>query len=1159
LIDGVHGSGKTHLLSVLALLLESEVARSVFAQAHAEFRDVLARLDRQPPLLVVPVSLDEHRGRNELLEDIVFDATESELARPRYGIHLPLSAQSHALHLIDQYIAPRYGHELDAYIRRERPADTSPDAANGARGRPEGAAPGAAAPPPMQASLSFGHGEWARLRRSDPRRALEVSRRFLSEINYPLDFRQSPVRRLDRLTEALRDNSFRGVVWLVDELGLFLRSAEPKALANDCGFLQFLGQRTQTESMWVIGTMRRSVDTMQDLSPHAVQQVRERYKTGLSLSAANVRTVVRRRAVRRRDPQTFERTIASLHARWKQRFPQLTFTPEQLAAAYPLHPMTMDCLEAAAGRFLSRARSAIDFVQARVGGDRHRGLAGILDQHVATLVTPDVLFDHFSGQIAQSTVPTGAYVGEVQEYFVGNIASLLPGQAGLGMRTIKTLLMLRATNQEAPVRRVAECVMLGEPAGDACPYAAVHALLQKLSDRTPYVRMRKGENDLQDVYSIAVPPRAAEGVRHRVATAKSVLADDDPRIVEHALRACRTAIFPISNFRETKVVELEWRNTRRHAAAVQVNISALSADGLADAMHRLADPETRESCQVFIGVPFRPEDQVSHWQTICRGLPPGRWRSALVAWIPRAVDAGELLRLKEYAAQRMVHGAGGPRRAADAEGDVSALDSRDIEALMRELYAEGTLVTAASARADAPSPSLPAVKDDWGSLLRYVSSVAFEGVFPRFADVAPTAHLAGQRQVDRLIGQVILGDFGAAAVPPRLRALVQTHLAPMGLASESDGVTVLSASGSPVAAAAYGLITRRDTTKREAQGRPVAFERLLQRMAKSELGLPRAMSRLAVATLIRLGYLEALDSSRQPLRLYPRSRPARATDDAAEQPATWAGGDPLSAVAYVARAPLLAHHEWQQAAGVSRGLLGQPLPPPDWSAQQALWEQLIAAKGEWDARLQELRSLLGDIREALGHGREPWQESYAAIDTASAILARIDAALPAADGLRRLIAGCRGLAGSSQPLGARPLAPPLAQVVARMEALERFLADNAKPIIRMHDYLTRIDVPERATAQWAQRNRLLRLIESGEALIGRAAMMARLWRSFQAAYARVYVAWHDNCHKAPEFQRYQHLRSMPAYRALQQLSKRSLPTQVSLGDIDGTLAAQRAK
>ena len=1142
LIDGVHGSGKTHFLSVLALLLEYSEARHVFAEAHPDFRDLLDRLDRQPPILVVPVSLDQHRGRSELLEDIVFDATEAELARPRYAIHLPLSAQSHALHLVDQYVAPRYRHELDARVRRE----------------------GSLAEAPAQVSLSFGDGEWGRLRRAEPGHALQVARQFLSEINYPLDFRQSRVQRLDRLTAALRENAFGGVVWLVDELGLFLRSAEPKALASDCGFLQFLGQRTQTQPVWFIGTMRRSVETLQDLSPHAIQQVRERYKTGLSLSASNVRAVLRGRVLRRRDPRTFDRTIAGLYARWKQRFPQLTFTQEQLADAYPLHPMTMDCLEAAAGRFLSRARSAIDFVQARVAGDPHRALAGILDQHVATLVTPDVLFDHFAGQIAQSAVPVGAYVGEVHEYFVGNIASLLPGQAGLGMRTVKTLLMLRATSQEAAVKRVTESVMLAEPEGDACPYATLHALLQQLAQRTPYVRRRKGDDDPEDIYFIDVPPRGADGLRHRVATAKSVLADDDPRIVEHALRACRTAIFPISNFRDTKVVELEWRNTRRHAAIVQVNTSALSTAQLADAMQRLADPETRESCQVFIGVPFRAEEQIRHWQAICRDLPSSRWRGALVAWIPRTVEAGELLRLKEYAAARMVHDVGARRRTLPADdGDAAAPESADIEALMRELYAEGTLVTAGTPRGDTPSPSLPAVKDDWGSLLRYVCGLAFDSVYRRFPDVMPTTRLAGPGQINCLIADVIFADGAAEGELSRLRAMARTHLGPMRLASESDGRIVLSASGSPVAQMLYGFVTRRDTTQRDAAGQPVALERLLQLMAKSELGLPHSMSRLAVAVLLRLGYLQALDASRRPVRLPPRRRQALAAEP--EPASALLADDPLGAVAYVARAPLLAHHEWQQAAAIARGLLGMPLAAPDWPVQQALWEKLTAAREHWETRLQQLRSRLDDLRQALGQDAEQWAESYGATDAARSILSQIDPSLPAADGLRRLIAGCRELSGRLHPgarpvaHGDRPLAPALAQVVGRVEAIETFLADNAQPIIQMHGYLSRIELPERATAQGTQRDRLLRLIASGEGLVGRAAIAAQAWRSFQAAYARVYVAWHQRCHNAGEFQRYQQLRSMPAYRALQQFSKLSVPTQVGLKDIDETLDAQRAR
>jgi hypothetical protein len=112
----------------------------------------------------------------------------------------------------------------------------------------------------------------------------------------------------------------------------------------------------------------------------------------------------------------------------------------------------------------------------------------------------------------------------------------------------------------------------------------------------------------------------------------------------------------------------------------------------------------------------------------------------------------------------------------------------------------------------------------------------------------------------------------------------------------------------------------------------------------------------------------------------------------------------------------------------------------------------------------------------------------------------------------------------------------------------------------MHDYLSRAEIPERPAAQvLANRQRLLGLIAGGEGLVGRATMVERLWRSFHAAFTRAYVAWHDRCRNAAQFQRYQQLRSMPAYRVVRQLSKLGLPTQVSLKSIDETLDAERAK
>ncbi|MFQ6097248.1 MAG: hypothetical protein ACE5O2_05920, partial [Armatimonadota bacterium] len=107
LIEAAPGAGKSHFLAVLALVLEYGVARQLFARSHPEFADLCSALARLGRLLVVPVGLDEHRGRSELLEDIVFDRTEAEMRRAKYDIFLPLSAESHALDLIDRHVAPR--------------------------------------------------------------------------------------------------------------------------------------------------------------------------------------------------------------------------------------------------------------------------------------------------------------------------------------------------------------------------------------------------------------------------------------------------------------------------------------------------------------------------------------------------------------------------------------------------------------------------------------------------------------------------------------------------------------------------------------------------------------------------------------------------------------------------------------------------------------------------------------------------------------------------------------------------------------------------------------------------------------------------------------------------------------------------------------------
>ncbi|MFO7948627.1 MAG: hypothetical protein R6V19_17630, partial [Armatimonadota bacterium] len=167
---GPAGSGKTHLLSLAALLLEYPSVREQYHDSHGRYGELFHDLGRKTPPLAVPVPLQEHRPEEEHLEDIVFDRVEQELARPKYNIQVPLSEDSYALDLIERHIVPRYSGELDEFTHER-----------------------------------YGVQSWTELSRRDRSGAVSAAKAFAQKIGYPLDFRQSRVERIARLSELIEN------------------------------------------------------------------------------------------------------------------------------------------------------------------------------------------------------------------------------------------------------------------------------------------------------------------------------------------------------------------------------------------------------------------------------------------------------------------------------------------------------------------------------------------------------------------------------------------------------------------------------------------------------------------------------------------------------------------------------------------------------------------------------------------------------------------------------------------------------------------------------------------------------------------------------------------------------------------------------------------
>ncbi len=79
-LNGVYGSGKSHLLALIALLCEFPAVREFFLRTHPEYATYLQRIGEQRRL-VVHFSLDDYSPKQHDLETIFWRETEKEIGK----------------------------------------------------------------------------------------------------------------------------------------------------------------------------------------------------------------------------------------------------------------------------------------------------------------------------------------------------------------------------------------------------------------------------------------------------------------------------------------------------------------------------------------------------------------------------------------------------------------------------------------------------------------------------------------------------------------------------------------------------------------------------------------------------------------------------------------------------------------------------------------------------------------------------------------------------------------------------------------------------------------------------------------------------------------------------------------------------------------------
>jgi len=1080
LVSGAYGSGKSHMLAALSLLVEHPAAWNHFLRSHPWMRNLSRAFGPARKLLAVEVSLDNYRGSAHDLESVVFRCIEDELRR-RLGADAPALVEETAyLDAFEKLILPQ---------RSERFAESLKEQGEGR--------------------------DWQHLLQDDRAAAARLAREFMRVQGVEVTVERPRGELLAGLREAMRRAGYSGLVLLVDELSLFLASKDKRGLDEDAAFLQFLGQQARAMPLWIVAATQRELEDVGDIDSHSLRQIRDRFERH-HLSLAQLRTVIERKLVEKPDPHAFAAAVREACAGWAADGVQLRFTPEELARTYPFNPLALEAFEGAAESFLSQTRSVVQAVGQAVA-------SGTLAERPQALISADAAFDLAADRLEGR--PELHRFSAAHRFYAENARRIAADDAELVVAVFKALALAALGEARWMVSEIADSLAGSavRDSGGAEFYARVERALKAMRRRGAYVERVGQVGDFADQYFLELTSDVGEALRRRLYELMDALGEQDSRVFEHAVGACQEPSFPLQLLAEPRQQQFEWMNTVRRATVERRDLRRLRAEELSRLADALAAPGTAESGWLVIADLREVEAQREAWRAAA-GEVSGRWTQALIAWLPRALRDDELDALREHAALRMFaadptarEGAHG-RELARAVAERLAAQAAEVAGIVRAAHMEGELL-----RADGRHTQLAqvATSDQWEDILAGIFDWPLRELFPRFRDVAPRKRLAGKQRSTFVIEQFLRAGVSAPPPDSALEDALMSYQEPLGIAKREDGRWVLSVRGSAVADAAAQAVPMRTSADALAATDVTRFADCASSIEKSEWGLAPEMVELVIGSLIRAGYLVALDGFVKPIPFAQI-------------------GTPLSDhVAYLARAVPLPQEQERGALAVARALFGEAPQSLDFESQAELWGRMCAWASDMARRGEEIEQRLVALYTALGQGPAEWTESRRTLAAAQELAAAVQ---PNADAHEGLAAVANARTESIAPL------------LAGLPPLEAFLREDADVAAITWGYLNDERLKMAGTELVPMRNELVAIMGVGEGIIARRDEFRRMAGTFVAAYASLYQRHHAEVHSVARFRGYADLRRSAEFRALLALAPLGLSRRAS--DIEARLRAQ---
>ncbi|MDH5672888.1 MAG: DUF6079 family protein [Myxococcales bacterium] len=293
-----------------------------------------------------------------------------------------------------------------------------------------------------------------------------------------------------------------GLLLIIDELSEFLRSKESRAAFNeDIRFLQFLGELGQDRRLFVLAAVQEAIEHIGELEHGHYRKIKDRYPLRLQLSTTHVRELIADSILQKKPG--YEAAVRQLIERLDSALPQARQRFAELREIYPVHPATLELLEAVRDRF-SQTRGIVDFVSRRLGGDPTAGIDALLERPMGTLLTPDAIVEHFRDllELQAEFAPLSQHL---LPYYGRHLAALFerPARRQLATRVLNLLILchLIPSRRGLSAQEAADWLLFAATRVDpGRNVQVIEGVLSELATRGRYIK-REGDHyrlDLDD-------------------------------------------------------------------------------------------------------------------------------------------------------------------------------------------------------------------------------------------------------------------------------------------------------------------------------------------------------------------------------------------------------------------------------------------------------------------------------------------------------------------------------------------------------------------------------------------------------------------------------------------------------------------------------------